>query len=62
MKAIDVEGLPEPIAQALQSVVETLRAQLREINGERREPVVLRTRPGTVLGRLTRKEIYEDAV
>lgn len=59
MKVIDVEGLPEPVAQALETVVQTLRRELHE-QVERRPQIELPVWPGTVHGRLTREEIYED--
>ena len=64
MKTIDVDGLPETVAQALAGVVRTLRQELQaateRTNGDGREKVQLRVRPGKVIGRLTREEIYED--
>ena len=58
MKEINVEGLPEPVARAIETVVMMLRQQLRP-PGNHHEKVKLLTRPGTVIGRLTREEIYE---
>ena len=62
MNTIDVRGLPEAVARALESLAESLRGQLRQ-EGERdtRPRVELTTRPGKVFGSLTRREIYEDA-
>lgn len=64
MKTIDVTGLPEQVAQALQAVVRSLRGELgrESIDAavQSRRKVRLRTRPGRVLGQLTREEIYED--
>jgi hypothetical protein len=59
MKAIDVEDLPEPVAQALQVVVRTLRAQFRAAE-KPRERVELRTWPGRPIGTMSREEIHED--
>ncbi len=63
MKTLNVEGLPEPVVRALQTVVETLRGE-HHVEPEdhhakptRRELPVL---PGTVIGSLSRKEIYKD--
>ena len=63
MKTIDVEGLPERVAQALQAIVQTLREELRaeQTRADGRPKVRLRTWPGTVRGPLTREEIYDDA-
>ena len=61
MKLIDVEGLPEPIAQALEIVVHALRTQYaappEKPTHEPRELVVW---PGKVLSDLTREDIYGD--
>ena len=65
MDTIDVTGLPEPVAKAIQAVVEALRDQVPNDNSRKtiekselaRELPIL---PGTILGPLTRKEIYED--
>ena len=61
MKTIDVEGLPEPVAEAVARMVEALREQLRN-QPENRQKIELITRPGRVYGRLTREEIYDDVV
>ena len=61
MNTIDVRGLPEPVARALQSLTESLRQQLNPDRGRASEDrVKLMTRPGKVLGPLTRTEIYKD--
>lgn len=63
MKSIDVEGLPEPVAQALASMADVLRHQLTAPeHRESRAPVDLPLWPGTVKGGLTREEIYEHVV
>jgi hypothetical protein len=60
MKAIDVEGLPEPIVQALAAIADALRHHLTNGGlGEPRAPVDLPLWPGKVNGDLTREEIYE---
>ncbi|MEX0718953.1 MAG: hypothetical protein WD066_20330 [Planctomycetaceae bacterium] len=64
MKTIDVEGLPEPVAQALHQVVRTLREQMhapREARKPEGRPVQLREWPGKVIEPLTREEMYDDA-
>ena len=61
MKIIDVEGLPEPVAQAVAAMVEALREELHaQTKSGRKKRVKLPTRPGKVLGLPTREEIYED--
>jgi len=60
MKTIDVEGLPEPIVRAMETVVHTLREQLHG-QDKPRVRVELPVWPGEVVGHLTRAEIYEDA-
>ena len=61
MKTIDVDDLPEPVAQAVAAMVQASREQLHAEAGPRRqERVKLPTRPGEVLGLPTREEIYED--
>ena len=59
MEPIDVKDLPESFARAVRAMVETLRQQL-EIEKTPRQKVKLATRPGRVIGTLTRREIYED--
>jgi hypothetical protein len=59
MQTINVEGLPQPIVRSLEAVVETVRQQLRGPR-EPRQHVALLTKSGTVLGSLTREEIYGD--
>jgi hypothetical protein len=61
MKTINVEGLPEPLANALEAVVQAIREQVRpQGRAEPRPKVKLLTKPGKVIGSLTRREIYED--
>lgn len=61
MKTIDVDGLPEPVARAMEAVVATVREQLRR-GPDRRARVALPVREGSVLTPLTREEIYADAI
>lgn len=56
---IDVDGVPEPFVQAVKKMVDTLREQFQDKEGER-PPVELPVWPGKVIGSLTRDEIYED--
>jgi hypothetical protein len=58
MESINVEGLPEPVARAIQTMVQALREQLAQ--EQRKEPAELSVWPGTVIGALTREEIYDD--
>ena len=58
METINVEGLPEPVVRAVEAMVQTLREQLAK--GEKKEPVDLPLWRGTVIGSLTRDEIYDD--
>jgi hypothetical protein len=58
METINVEGLPEPVARALAAMVQALREQLAK--DQKTEPRELPVWPGTVIGSLTREEIYDD--
>jgi hypothetical protein len=61
MKAINVEGLPEPIVRGLEIAVEMARKLAKERSSAlTRERVKLGRRKGTVYGTLTREEIYDD--
>jgi hypothetical protein len=60
MENVDLRGLPGPIARAVAAMVEAIRQQLAK-----RSPVKPPVRefprwPGTVLGTLSREEIYDD--
>jgi hypothetical protein len=60
METVDVHDLPEPVVRAIRDMVETLRRQFHQPP----EPAGARELPrweGTVIGRLTRDEIYDDA-
>lgn len=61
METIDVRGLPEPIAKMILAMVESLRQQN---NGHKptTPPPPLPIKRGTVIGPLTREQIYNDAV
>lgn len=58
MKTVNIEGLPESVAEAVVKMVETLRSQFTA-KSESRPPVDLPRWPGKVLGSLSREEIYE---
>lgn len=58
MENINVEGLPEPLAIAVAAMVQALREQLAK--HQKKEPAELPVWPGTVIGSLTREEIYDD--
>jgi hypothetical protein len=58
MDYINAEGLPELVARAVEVMVQALREQLAE--GQKKEPGELPVWPGTVIGSLTREEIYDD--
>ena len=59
MEQIDVSDLPEPLARAIEAMVESVRHQLHPHIKHARE---LPLWEGEVIGSLTREEIYEDAV
>ena len=65
VKSIDVEGLPEPVAKAIELVVRAFRVQLVP----KAEPQVAAPKPtarelprwpGKVIGSLRREDIYAD--
>ena len=58
METINVKDLPEPVAQAIAMIVDTLREQLRA--DDRKNPVHLPVWDGKPIGTLTREEIYDD--
>jgi len=58
MRTINIEGLPEPVAEAVVKMVEALQGQFT-VTPEQRPRVDLPRWPGKVLGSLTREEIYE---
>lgn len=57
MRSVNVDDLPEPVAQALAHLVETLKEQFRAAP-KPRERVELAVRKGTVIGDLSRQDIY----
>ena len=58
MEHINVEGLPEPVARAVQAMVQALREHLAK--EQKKEFAELPVWPGTVIGSLTREDIYDD--
>ena len=61
MEHLNIEGLPEPIVRSLEIVVEMARTLAgKRVLPSRRERVKLGVRKGTVYGKLTREEIYDD--
>lgn len=58
-KAINVEGLPQPVTYILELMVQTLKNQLDRAPLAQKK-VDLPTWPGKPLGKMTRDEIYED--
>jgi hypothetical protein len=61
VKAINVEDLPEPVARALDTLVQTLRSQLAQKRAAPSRKIELPRWPGTVTSSLGRDEIYADA-
>lgn len=66
MDTIDVSGLPEPLADALRKMVQTLRARLpgngQQMGIEPKHEVCLPVWPGKVIGSLKREDLYGDAL
>jgi hypothetical protein len=65
VKSIDVEGLPEPVAKAIELVVRTFKVQLVPTAKPQGTAPNLTARelprwPGTVIGSLRREDIYAD--
>jgi hypothetical protein len=63
MVSIDVHDLPEPIAQAIAAMVDTIRIRVSESQlkpTQKDQPAQLPVWPGTTLGSLRRSEIYDD--
>ena len=55
---MNVKWLPDEIVQALEQIVQAFRERVGAAP-EPRLPVDIPVWPGTVMGRLTREEIYE---
>jgi hypothetical protein len=62
MEAIDISDLPEPVAQTVASLVESLRQLLatHEGGGKKERVPELPRWEGRVIGSLSRKELYDD--
>ena len=65
MKTINVEHLPEPIARAVQAMVETLKVQLPPANAANTQPrkrIEFRRKPGRALTDLRRADTWRGDV
>ena len=62
MKVLNIEGLPEHVVRALQNMVNALRQEFGTPKTAETRPTLLPTRPGGVIGNLSREEIYDDVV
>ena len=66
INSIDVRGLPEPLVQALQRMVQALRGELppdtQDTPARGRQKIKLPVWPGKVIGSLSRHDIYGDAL
>jgi hypothetical protein len=60
MQHIDVSDLPEPVARAIETMVQALRQQLAEPAAIKPPTRELPRWEGQVTGTLTREEIYDD--
>jgi hypothetical protein len=61
MEHINVADLPEPVARAIEAMVEEIRKQLDAKPREQPSRELPRWE-GSVIGTLSRKEIYDDVV
>lgn len=59
MKTVDVSDLPEPLAQAVEAMVQAMREQLNDTD-QTIQPVKLPVWKGTVKSSLRRENIYDD--
>ncbi len=57
---IDVSGLPEQVVADMQKLVKSIRDQLTQAGGLPPTPTPLPRWDGVVLGRMERREIYDD--
>ncbi len=62
METVDITDLPEPLARAVETMVNGLREQVAKKNGSITQPVELPKWKGKIIGTLSRDEIYEDVV
>jgi hypothetical protein len=67
MEYINVRGLPEPVARALERMVDALRRKVWAAPASQQQTAPsangglrLDRRRGKVIGRLTREELYDD--
>jgi hypothetical protein len=65
VKSIDVEGLPEPVAAAIELVVRTFKVQMAPQGeaptaGPKVKAPELPRWPGKVIGDLRREDVYAD--
>ncbi len=60
MDSIDVKGLPESLARAVESLVIAWRLRFAEQNGEPQPPAALPEWKGKAVGSLSRDEIYRE--
>ena len=58
-RVLDIEGLPDQVACALEVVVDNLRTREKQPKGGRRR-MKLPVRHGKIIGSLRRKDIYAD--
>jgi hypothetical protein len=60
-QVIDLEGLPEPVAKAIEETVLNLKSQYRTKSDQPVMPLKdLPSGPGRVIGSLRRVDIYEE--
>jgi hypothetical protein len=59
MQTIDVSDLPEPLARAVEAMVQALREQLHG-QEQKQQPVHLPVWQGMVKSTLRREDIYDD--
>ncbi len=65
MESIDVSDLPEPVARAVEVMVQAFRKQLAREETKNGYPEQVEELPvwkGKPLGNLTREEIYRDVI
>lgn len=61
-RVLDLHDIPEPIAQAIEAMVNALRQQIKTAKNGQKRPVGLPVWEGKPIGKLTREEIYDDVV
>ena len=60
-QAIDLEGLPEPVAEAIAETVHNLKNRYRAPHSQALTPYKdLPSKPGKVIGSLRRVDIYDE--